>query len=233
MRTLIFQHTPEEVPGSLAEWLVLRKLPFHVHHWYREPDAPTAGNFDCLVVLGGPMNVDDEADYPWLRTEKSFLRDWIASGRAVLGICLGGQLLAEALGARVGRSECREVGFWKVQRTEAEHPALQSWPAETAVYQFHGDRFELPAGCISLLSSPGCAHQAFARGRSILGLQFHPESTPAWIKGNAGSVKRQEGEPYVQAPEETEREIPRLLPDLKKNFFHLLDGFRAGLSAEL
>ena len=88
MRALVFQHTPEESPGTLEPWFRSRGISFDVHHWYRDGRAPEAARYDWLVILGGPMNLDQEAEHPWLRDEKTFLRAWIESGKPVLGICL-------------------------------------------------------------------------------------------------------------------------------------------------
>lgn len=227
MKALIFQHTAEEKPGTLLDWTAARGIEAEVHHWYLDPTPPSA-KADLLIVLGGPMNVDEEDKHPWLRAEKKFLHAWLHEEKPVLGICLGGQMLSQALGGVVTKAPEREVGFQRITRTGIEHPALRRWPKETKVYQFHGDRFSLPPNCTSLLTSPGCEHQAFALNERTLGLQFHPESTAEWIRGNAKSVKLQPGERFVQAPEATDREIAQELPPLTKNFFAMLDDFVGG-----
>jgi GMP synthase-like glutamine amidotransferase len=131
------------------------------------------------------------------------------------------------LGGTVAKSPEREVGFQEIQREPAAHPAFRRWPGSLPVYQFHEDAFTLPPGCESLATSPACRHQAFARDARTLGLQFHPESTPEWIRGNAASARKHRG-PYVQAPEETEAALPKLLPPMMESFFRLLDDFVAG-----
>lgn len=225
MRTLIFQHTPEETPGTLTEWLESARFPFHVHHVYETGQAPTAAAYDWLIVLGGPMNVDDEADHPWLKTEKEFIRGWIASGKPMLGICLGGQLLAQSLGASVTKNEQREIGFHAVERTGRDHPALRRWPFALEVFQWHEDTFALPEGAVNLLTNATCANQAFAKGDRLLGLQFHPESTPDWIHGNYLNFTPHENEAQVRAETVTAAAIPARLPPMKKHFFNLLEDF--------
>jgi GMP synthase-like glutamine amidotransferase len=224
MRTLIFQHTPEENPGTLSEWLEAKKFPNEIFHVYRDA-LPSPDKFEWLVVLGGPMNVSEEEKFPWLKAEKKFLSAWVKSGKPVLGICLGGQLLAEVLGGRVAKNAVREIGFHEVHRTGATHPALRAWPPSLAVFQWHEDRFSLPPGCVSLLTSPACEHQAFALNEKTLGLQFHPESTEAWIEGNYEGFAPEPGEPLVQPREECARLMPDRLPALRAQFFQLLTDF--------
>ena len=225
MRTLILQHTPEEKPGTLEQWLESARFPFHVHHFYEAEQGPTAAAYDWLVILGGPMNVDDEEEHPWLKAEKEFLRAWIAGGKPVLGLCLGSQLLAQALGGTVEKNEVREIGFHNVERTGRDHPALRRWPRELAVFQWHEDRSSLPEGAVNLLTSAACQTQAFAKGERLLGLQFHPESTAEWILGNYEGFERRQDEPCVEDRPATEAALATKLPPLTKHFFNLLEDF--------
>jgi GMP synthase-like glutamine amidotransferase len=226
MHALILQHSAQENAGTLLDWLRARGHTATVHHWYAANAAPAPAAYDCLVVLGGTMNLDEEQQHSWLKPEKAFVREWLTSKKPTLGICLGGQMLAEALGGTVKKAPEREIGFQLVNKT-GSHPALERWPASMAVYQFHGDAFSLPPGCQSLASSPACAHQAFARGRQVLALQFHPESTAAWIEKNASQIEKQEGETFVQTPAETAGLVSTMLPPLTDCFFRLLDDFFA------
>lgn len=232
MRTLIFQHTPAEGPGTLIDWLKAENLPYQLHFTHRGEPWPEAREFDWLIVLGGPMNTDEEHLHPWLKQEKQYLKDWLATGKATLGICLGGQLLAEALGGRVGRARAKELGFHEVYRTGADHPSLRRWPERMPVFQWHGDAFTLPPGCVSLLSSDACEHQAFARDTHTLGIQFHPESTRDWIEANYHELKigcRSQG--HVQGPADCLAQISHKLPPLTAAFYALLEDFVAGARA--
>jgi GMP synthase-like glutamine amidotransferase len=225
MKVLIFQHTPEEKPGTLLDWMRARRHSVKVHPWYVGASVPSAIEFDWLIVLGGPMNLDQEAEYPWLLQEKVYIRSWLETGKPLLGICLGGQLLSQSLGGRITRNPEREIGFHKINKTGAVHPALAQWPETLPVYQYHEDTFSIPSSAVGLLESPACANQAFAVGKKILGLQFHPESTAEWIMGNASSVEINPGERWVQAPAETSKMIADFLPPMTEAFFHLLDDF--------
>lgn len=184
MRIHCLQHVPFEGPAGIADWAADRGHPITTTPLYARADLPEQSAFDWLVVMGGPMGVHDEAELPWLRAEKAFLRETIAAGKTILGICLGAQLLAEVLGARVYRNGEKEIGWFPIGLTEAakESGPLANLPDSLMVYHWHGDTFDLPLGAAHLALSEGCAHQAFLWGGRVLGLQFHLESTPASVR---------------------------------------------------
>ena len=125
-----------------------------------------------MVALGGPMSVNHETQLPWLKAEKQFLKTAIEHGVPVLGVCLGAQLIASSLGARVYPNSQKEIGWFPIHATRLLPPELR-------VFHWHGETFDLPRGATLLASSPACRHQAFQLGSSVLGLQFHLETTPA------------------------------------------------------
>lgn len=132
---------------------------------------------DFLVVMGGPMSVNDEGAYFWLRKEKRFIRDCVEAGKPVLGVCLGAQLIASAMGARVCRNKDKEIGWFPVQGTTTTGACFR-FPAAVEVFHWHGETFDLPAGAVHLARSRGCEIQAFQLGKSVIGVQFHLETTP-------------------------------------------------------
>jgi GMP synthase (glutamine-hydrolysing) len=140
---------------------------------------PDWREFDAVLAMGGPMGADDDADHPWLSAEKELVREVIEEGRPFLGVCLGVQLLASALGGRVYSLEGPELGLLPVELTAEgrEHPLFEGVEDPFPSLQWHGDTFELPDGAVALASSP-VATQAFQTGERGFGIQFHLEVTP-------------------------------------------------------
>ncbi|HTB80288.1 MAG TPA: type 1 glutamine amidotransferase [Opitutaceae bacterium] len=201
MRVHVFQHVPFEGPAEIGRWLERRGVTPTFTHFFAETALPPVETVDWLVVMGGPMSVNDEATLPWLRQEKDFIARAIQRGATVLGVCLGAQLIADVLGGKVTRNREREIGWFPVTRTAGaeKHPLGSCFPAQADVFHWHGETFSLPAGATHLLRSAACEHQAFAVGDRILGLQFHLETTAASacaLIDNAGDDLRPG--PFVQ-----------------------------------
>ena len=179
MRVHWFQHVPFEGLGSIAPWLEAQNHRVSVTRLWAGELPPAASEFDWLIVMGGPMNIYEEEPYPWLAVEKRCLRDAIAADRRVLGICLGAQLVADVLGARVTRNGQKEIGWFEVELTGAAqaHHLFQDFPGRFDAYHWHGDTFGIPAGAEHVARSRACANQAFVHGPRVVGLQFHLETT--------------------------------------------------------
>lgn len=178
MRTHYLQHVPFEGLGSIEPWLASAGHEVTCTRLFEVADLPDPDAIDCLVILGGPMSVNDEAEYPWLASEKRFIREVIRSGKPVLGICLGAQLIASALGARVSRNREKEIGWFPVHAVVAADAAVFPFPSSQTVFHWHGETFDLPPGAVKLAKSAACENQAFQLGKSVIGLQFHLETTP-------------------------------------------------------
>lgn len=176
MRAHILQHVPFEGPGSIRDWLANRGARVATVHVYAGEPLPGPGASDLVVLMGGPMSVNDEADHPWLVAEKAFVRDAVDAGVPVLGICLGAQLIAAALGARVYRNAEREIGWFEVRGLPAP-PGCFAFPAVAEAFHWHGETFDLPPGAIHLAESAACRNQAFQVLPKVLGFQFHLETT--------------------------------------------------------
>lgn len=178
MRAHYLQHVAFEGLGSIEPWLLNAGYEITRSQLFASPALPGVDEIDLLIVLGGPMSINDEAEFPWLVPEKTFIRDFIASGMPVLGICLGAQLIANALGARVYRNPVKEIGWFPIEAVATEETGAFTFPPSMEVFHWHGETFDLPPGATLTARSAGCENQAFQIGRSVIGLQFHLETTP-------------------------------------------------------
>lgn len=228
MKLLIFQQVRDEGPGLLGEFLKRWGIPFDTVNFYKGNRIPDLAFYDALIVLGGPMNVYEEDKYPYLIDEDHTIKQGISLGMPYLGICLGAQLLAKALGAKVVTNPIKEIGFDHVQLTdEATGDKLfASLPQQLPVFQWHGDTFNCPDGVTRLASSAHCENQAFSYGGNAYALQFHLEVTPAiirkWVSVNEEELKKP-GRPVVgeiappDLPQKCE-ELRRLAEIMFSNF---------------
>ncbi len=178
MRAQVLQHVPHEGLGNIADWLGDAGYDITTTRLYESTDFPTPDHIDLLVAMGGPMSVNDEAVFPWLVEEKRFIRRVIEAGKPVLGICLGAQLIASALGAKVYPNREKEIGWFPVQGLTTVEQTGFALPPSLEVFHWHGETFELPPGAIRLARSEGCDNQAFLLAPRVVGLQCHLETTP-------------------------------------------------------
>lgn len=182
---LVFQHDPFEDLGFFGEVLEKQGADYRVVRLFHgEMPAEEWEHVRALIILGGPMNVDEEDGFPFLRWEKRIIRAAIDEAVPILGICLGAQLIATALGTPVFHGPVKEIGWSPISITpHGQVDSLLGYLPETAtVFQWHGDGFDLPAGAIRLASSAHYGTQAFRLGKTIYGLQFHLEVTPPMIE---------------------------------------------------
>lgn len=174
---LVLQHISCEPPAAYEDELVDRGMTLERIEIDEGDALPDWRGFDGLIAMGGPMGVNDEDAHPWLRAEKRLIAEAVRAGKPYWGICLGGQLLAAALGARVFRGTAPEVGMYEdLTLTEgaAGDPVFSAAPQRLVSLQWHSDGFELPDGAVLLVSSPTYRHQAFS-WKGAYGLQFHLE----------------------------------------------------------
>lgn len=202
MRIHYLQHVPFEGLGYIGTWLSEHQAQLSSTQLYASSEFPRQDTFDGLIVMGGPMSANDTHIHGWLAEEYGFLADTIASGKPILGICLGAQLLARALEAEVYPNEFKEIGWHRVHRCEPVTAPAFPFPSEAMLFQWHGETFDVPAGAIRLATAQACANQAFLYGDRILGMQFHPEMTP---EGAQALIRHCPADlapgPCVQSPE--------------------------------
>lgn len=180
MNVHYLKHVPFEDLGSIEPWLTNRGHTITATHLYNNEELPPIDDIDWLIVMGGPMGVEDQAIYPWLTDEKAFIQQALDQNKIVLGICLGAQLIADVLGAYIIKNTYREIGWFPIQLSD-EVKATKlgtALPSEFDVFHWHGDTFVIPSGAIPLASSKACLNQGFMIDERVIGLQFHLETTP-------------------------------------------------------
>jgi GMP synthase-like glutamine amidotransferase len=225
MRVSILQHAPFEGPGRIGAWLESRALGARVHALYEQAALPGLDDFDLLIVLGGPMNLEDEDQYPWLGTEKLLIRAALETEKRLLGIGFGAQLIADALGARVRDAGQAEVGWWPVEKYPQAHrsPLGRMLPQRLLALHWDERNFELPAGAIPLYGSAACACQGFIWKERAIALQYHLESTPDSIEALLGACAEDlKGRGAVQDASAIRQGLS-LCSTLKISLFRLLD----------
>ena len=225
---------PDEGPGHAADWLAEHGHSLTFTRLFEpNPTFPALVDFDGLLILGGAMSVHDEEAFPWLREEKAFIREVLRAGKITLAICLGAQLVAQALGGEVRPNPEPEIGFWTVRFSSKslEHPLLRGWPEKAAVLHWHLDTFTVPPGAMRVGMSAGCATQGFVWGDGVIGLQFHPEMTVPMVEklmAFEGHENAEEQE-FVQTAEQIRAKLKsvwkgrKLLESLLENLVALHD----------
>lgn len=178
-RVHVLQHVSFEGPGSIATWASENNHTLNITHLYKNDEFPSPEDIDLLVVMGGPMSVHDEKDLPWLKPEKAFIKDCIQHNKKILGICLGAQLLAEALGGTVFKNKEKEIGWLPIEITPAglSRPLTSNLKRLEKIFHWHGETFTLPKNAVHIARSEACENQAFIFEDRILALQFHLEMT--------------------------------------------------------
>jgi len=190
MHVHVLQHVPFEGLGCIEPWLQQRKAAVSFTRFFERDPLPQSAAIDIVIALGGPMSVNDEDQQAWLGAEKRFLADAVREGKAVLGICLGAQLIASSLGARVYPGPQKEIGWFPVMGQGAS-PGAFVFPESIEAFHWHGETFELPAGARLLASSQAFTHQAFQVGNRVIGLQFHLEATPSGVEAMIANCRHE------------------------------------------
>lgn len=214
LRIHYLQHVPFEDLGCIEEWVFLNGHQLSCTRFYESTMLPDTASFDWLIIMGGPMGVYDVEAYPWLENEKLFIQQAIEQNKTVLGICLGAQLIASCLGAKVYKNKMKEIGWFPIKTSNTANSYFTNNTVYT-VFHWHGDTFDLPTNATRLATSEACVNQAFVYNTNVIGLQFHLEVTEKSIKKMIDFEKDEllVKEQYIQ----TENEI-------SEQIFHVKEG---------
>ncbi|MDZ7690228.1 MAG: hypothetical protein U5K69_03555 [Balneolaceae bacterium] len=228
MNLHVFQHVPYEGPAALQEWADLNKHSVSISNFYEKTTLPNPQQVGLLIVLGGPMGVYEEGRYPWLKKEKAYLKNYIERGGKILGICLGAQLIAKAMGAEVYPHTQKEIGWYPVEWSPElrEHSRYGFLPDKQPVLHWHGDTFDIPERAINIGQSTACKRQGFLMRDNILALQFHLEMTRKSLQMLAENSEDElaKGGKFVQTSSELlDRDHP--FRQCNQTLFTLLDNF--------
>lgn len=198
MPVLILKNVTTEGPGTIADFLVDKRIPYRIVELETET-IPEAGEFDTLVIMGGPMSVNDEI--PYIRREEELVREFISKGKRVFGVCLGAQIMAKAFGAAVYVGPQKEIGWYDIELTEGgeRDPLMRQLAPDKntkkiKVFQWHGETFEIPVGAERIASSELYPNQAFRFNEKTYAFQFHIEVTKEliyeWLRNEAVDMDR-------------------------------------------
>ena len=227
MKISVLQHADHEGPGDIEVWAHKRWHQVDITHLYRGDPLPSWDSFDMLVVMGGEMNIYQYREWPWLKPERELIEVAMAAGKPVVGICLGAQLIADALGSRVAQNPEIELGWFPISTTPEAREFCPDLPESVTVLHWHGDTFELPEGATRLAVSAACSEQGFVIPGKCLGLQFHMEVDPKIATQYVYSQGIWPDGPCVQLPEDVIAEAEQHHPPIRPILFALLDRFCA------
>lgn len=217
MKITVLQHSPDTPPGTLIDWAKQKNHELDIRQMFAGAQLPALDEVEWLVILGGPMNVDETDKHPWLIDEKAFLKEAVRAGRTCLGLCLGGQLLAQILGAKVAPHTHWEVGWHDVDLDSGE---------KLTIFQWHQDTFGIPEGAKRIATNAITPNQGFTFGDHVVGFQFHPEATEKWVYECMAESPYPTG-PHVQTPDLLRQGLATHLPRMTAWFFELLNKLEA------
>lgn len=225
LRIHFFQHVFFEGPANIEAWCVEKVHLISFTKFYEDPVLPELSGIDWLIIMGGPMGVYDEEKFDWLAVEKQFIKKAMRAGKTIIGICLGAQLLAEVLGAKVYQNDYKEIGWFPVALTSEgqQNKLFSNFENDATVFHWHGDTFDLPRNALHLAQSEACKNQAFLYKNKVLGLQFHLEmneqSLKKMLENGASELVSAK---YIQTKNEILKR-QQLIATNKKMLFTILD----------
>ncbi|MEZ5025613.1 MAG: type 1 glutamine amidotransferase [Chitinophagales bacterium] len=229
------QHVPFEGLGLINSWIDEHQHQLTSTRFYDNEMLPNIEDIDVLIITGGPMSIHDEAEFPWLKAEKQFVKQAIDANKKIIGICLGAQLIADVLEAKVYPNKNKEIGWFKINKVEEENTEENQTTLahffktifdQQTVLHWHGETFELPENTIHLAKSDACLHQAFLYKNTVLGLQFHIEMNETSIHTIIENCRAELiPSEYIQTEEEIKQKMKNYVDENKNLLFKLLDEF--------
>lgn len=222
MNIACIQHIGFEKPGFIETWATENQHTFNIYHPYINGKFPKLEDFDALIILGGPMSANDEAELAWLKMEKQLIWNAFTHLKKILGICLGAQLIAASFGEKVYKNPVKEIGWFEVNRVfESNLP----FPKSFTPFHWHGETFDLPQNAAQLIQSENCKNQVFLIGETVLGIQFHLEMGENEILEILEQCKEElANEPFIQTKENIIGNL-ELIKQNKKILFEILGAF--------
>jgi GMP synthase-like glutamine amidotransferase len=223
----VFQHVPFEHPGTIVDWAKEHQHQINYTLFYEKHTLPKPDSFDLLIILGGPMSVNDTENHKWLTKEIEFIQTCIQKKKKIIGICLGSQLLAKSLGAAIHKNNLKEIGFFPLTKTfsGSKNKLAQTLPDTWPMYHWHGETFDIPEHCQNLYSSKACKHQMFMHGDHCIGMQFHPEVNHELLKAMLENGEKELNERLYVQNKTAILNHPFDYKKQKEIFFQLLQNF--------
>jgi GMP synthase-like glutamine amidotransferase len=214
-----------EHPGSVVDWANEKNYTITYTKIFKDANFPSTDSFDMLVIMGGVMGAYEEDKYEWMRAEKLFIKKSIEANKKVLGICLGAQFIADALGAKVFPHTKKEIGWFEVEKV-ATHKLTENLPQTFTTFHWHGDTFTLPGNAIHLCKTQACEQQGFVYNNHVAGLQFHTEIKEDLLNS---MIENERSElikaKYVQTEDKIKRLATEYIGEQKKFMHDFLEAF--------
>jgi len=226
MRAHCFQHVPFEDMAAITDWLTANKFEISYTRFYDSPKLPNVNDIDWLIIMGGPMSVNDNKKYPWLVIEKEFINECIVLNKTIIGVCLGSQLVASAIGCAVYPNTTKEIGWYPIKKNEKVNTELfQNLPEELTVFHWHGETFDLPEEALLIASSEACKNQIYTIYPNVIGFQCHFEANAEWLQGLSDVNEPELAVPgkYIQTSEEMKAGLKLYAQPMHSALFGILD----------
>ena len=227
MQAHCLQHAPFEGLGAIETWLSSKKFKISYTRFFQKDNLPEVDDIDWLIVMGGPMSVNDEIIYPWLVDEKEFIRKCIEKKKTIIGVCLGSQLIANALGSPIYKNAQKEIGWFPLKKSlHITNPVFNNFPETMYVFHWHGETFDLPKNAQLIAFSEVCLNQVFTLFDHVAAFQCHLETTSeslALMLENCGDEIIPA--PYIQTAGEMTEGFEKHAKKMHEVLFRILDEF--------